>query len=262
VLDAADEKNREGSTIPLRADLAADLRQWLTDKAAVLQKAAREAQTVRLDPEAVQDAKRGTSDSTQREGQSCLPMTRLPADTPLFSLPQDLVRVLDKDLVAAGISKRDDRGRTVDVHALRHTFGTHLSKGGVAPRTAQAAMRHSTIDLTMNVYTDPRLLDVAGAMEALPALPLGDDPSSTSAAMKATGTDDLAARQFAPGFAPTIGNWCKPGSIRDKSARWKDSRTEGQETRKTPCFSGVFQAEGTGLEPATGYPAPHFQCGR
>ena len=34
-------------------------------------------------------------------------------------------------------------------------------------------MRHSTIDLTMNVYTDPRLLDVAGAMEALPALPLG-----------------------------------------------------------------------------------------
>ena len=38
------------------------------------------------------------------------------------------------------------------------------------PRTAQAAMRHSTIDLTMNVYTDPRLLDVARALEALPGL--------------------------------------------------------------------------------------------
>ena len=35
-------------------------------------------------------------------------------------------------------------------------------------------MRHSKIDLTMNVYTDPKLLDVAGAMEALPALPLGE----------------------------------------------------------------------------------------
>lgn len=23
-----------------------------------------------------------------------------------------------------------------------------------------------------------------------------------------------------------------------------------------------FQAEGTGFEPATGFPAPHFQCGR
>ena len=33
-------------------------------------------------------------------------------------------------------------------------------------------MRHSSIDLTMNVYTDPRLLDVAGALKALPELPL------------------------------------------------------------------------------------------
>jgi hypothetical protein len=31
-------------------------------------------------------------------------------------------------------------------------------------------MRHSSIDLTMNVYTDPTLLDVAGAVEVLPAL--------------------------------------------------------------------------------------------
>ncbi len=39
-------------------------------------------------------------------------------------------------------------------------------------RTAQAAMRHSSLDLTMNVCTDPTLLDVAGAMEALPELGL------------------------------------------------------------------------------------------
>src|SRR5260370_1049842 len=37
VLNAADEKNREGSEIPIRADLAADLRQWLSDKLARLQ---------------------------------------------------------------------------------------------------------------------------------------------------------------------------------------------------------------------------------
>jgi integrase len=69
-------------------------------------------------------------------------------DVPLFYVPTGLVRILDRDLAAAGIPKRDDRGRTVDVHAMRHTFGTHLSKGGVTPRTAQAAMRHSTLDLT------------------------------------------------------------------------------------------------------------------
>ena len=50
VLDAADEKNREGSTIPLRADLAADLRQWLADKAKAAQDAARGKQTVRFAP--------------------------------------------------------------------------------------------------------------------------------------------------------------------------------------------------------------------
>ena len=61
---------------------------------------------------------------------------------------------------------------------MRHTFGTLLSKGGVTPRTAQAAMRHSEIDLTMNVYTDPKLLDVAGAVESLPALPLGAGPQT------------------------------------------------------------------------------------
>jgi integrase len=96
----------------------------------------------------------------------------LPIDAPLFNVPAGLTRILERDLRAAGIPKRDERGRTVDVHALRHTFGTHLSKAGVPPRTAQAAMRHSTINLTMNVYTDPQLLDVAGALESLPALPL------------------------------------------------------------------------------------------
>ncbi len=31
-------------------------------------------------------------------------------------------------------------------------------------------MRHSDPSLTANVYTDPKLLDVAGALEALPIL--------------------------------------------------------------------------------------------
>ena len=44
----------------------------------------------------------------------------------------------------------------------------------IGTRTAQAAMRHSSIDLAMNVYTDPQLLDVAGALDALPELPLAD----------------------------------------------------------------------------------------
>ena len=133
---------------------------------------------------------------------------RLPPDTPVFTVPGALVKILDRDLVLAGlarrvkargkwrIDKRDELGRTLDVHALRHTFGTLLSKGGVTPRTAQAAMRHSDIKLTMNVYTDPALLDVRGALDALPALPL-DGNQGASEAARATGTEDEAGK-FAP----------------------------------------------------------------
>jgi integrase len=102
-------------------------------------------------------------------------MWALPLDEASFTVPQDFVKVFDRDLAAASIPKRDERGRTVDLHALRHTFGTHLSKNGVAPRTAQAAMRHSSLDLTMNVYRDPSVLDVAGALAALPSLPASLD---------------------------------------------------------------------------------------
>lgn len=89
-------------------------------------------------------------------------------DDKLFDRPP-AIRIFDADCQVAGIPKTDDRGRVIDIHALRHTFGTHLSASGVHPRTAMAAMRHSRIDLTMNYYTDPTLLDIAGAVNSLPA---------------------------------------------------------------------------------------------
>jgi hypothetical protein len=103
---------------------------------------------------------------------------RLPASEKLLHVPTGLVRILNRDLAVANIQKRDDRNRVLDVHALRHTFGSLLSKAGVPLRTAQAAMRHSDPSLTANVYTDPRLLDVSGAVETLPALPLDDVPNT------------------------------------------------------------------------------------
>ena len=46
-------------------------------------------------------------------------------------------------------------------------------------------MRHSKSDLTANVYTDPKLLDVAGALSVLPSLPLDQKPRNQT---QATGT--------------------------------------------------------------------------
>ena len=201
-LEAADEKNRDGTAIPLRQDIAAELREWLQDR---------------------------IQDQPLQFGGSDL----LPAGSPLLYVPTGLRRILDRDLKAAGIPKRDDRGRTVDVHAMRHTFGTMLSQNGVAPRTAQAAMRHSKIDLTMNVYTDPRLLDVSGAMEALPSLPTGEHPDRSAQRARATGTHDgKPSVPFAPLFAP------KTGERRETESIPVTLGSSGRPSAESSCAAG------------------------
>ena len=281
-LAAADEKNREGSAIPLRADLANDLREWLADKAAASQQATRRTATVRFDSHVGKVNKRQRRDSGESEGRSCLPMTgvpQLPPNTPLFNVPSGLVRILDRDLVLAGIArrtqvdgkwkidKRDERGRTIDVHALRTSFGTLLSKGGVAPRTAQAAMRHSTIDLTMNTYTDPKLLDVHGALDALPALPLG---GTSPDRQRATGTFDASPTQAAtnvheslvPKLVPAMGNSGNSETIAaktaGKTAEWVGRRNIAASVEMvkgngplTSVVNGPWPVERKGVEPST-----------
>jgi integrase len=90
-----------------------------------------------------------------------------PADR-IFDVPADLIKRFDADCKRAGIPKRDERGRVVDIHALRMTYNTWLAKAGVHPRIAQELMRHSDIKLTTKVYTDPALFDLVTAVEALP----------------------------------------------------------------------------------------------
>lgn len=119
ILEAKDEKNRRGSEIPLRADLAGELRVWLDEKLAVLQDAARR----RGDPIPAQ----------------------LPPGTKMLDVPAGLIRIFDRDLVFAGIAriemrngrevviKTDERGRSIDIHALRHTFGTRSARTCAPP---------------------------------------------------------------------------------------------------------------------------------
>ena len=160
-LAARNAKSGKGARLPLRADLVQDLRAYLDDKLAQYRR------------------------QTLKDGRTEVPIS-LPADTRVFSVPRDLIRVFDRDLVAAGlarevtdaqtgktrIDKTDADGRTLDVHCLRHTFATLLSKSGVVPRMAQELMRHSDIRLTMNVYTHLQLIDTAGAVESLPSIGL------------------------------------------------------------------------------------------
>jgi integrase len=125
-------KSGRAATLPLRSDLAEDLRKHVARLA---------------------EAHRGEA----------------PPDMPLFDIDwRNLLRTFNLDLASAGIPKRDAQGRTVDVHSLRHTFSTLLARNGVSPGVAQKLMRHSDIRLTMNTYTHLGLADTASAVASLP----------------------------------------------------------------------------------------------
>ena len=123
----------------------------------------------------------------------------------------------------------------------------------------QAAMRHSSIDLTMNVYTDPKLLDVNGALDALPALPIDQGDGSEREA--ATGTDG-ATRKFAPGFAPKTDKPGESRSIVDKAATLDEGDGDEQanvvslsaateNSRSKGLATAVRQERARGFEPPT-----------
>ena len=94
--------------------------------------------------------------------------------------------MIKADLEAAGVKYKDRSGRYADFHSLRHTFVSNLARAGVHPKNAQALARHSTIDLTMNVYTHTVITDLARDVESLPAVPV---QNVEVIELAATGTD-------------------------------------------------------------------------
>ena len=75
--------------------------------------------------------------------------------------------MIKADLKAAGIAYRDEAGRDVDFHSLRHSFITNLSLAGVHPSVAQKLARHGTILLTMKYYTHVLHDSEVNAIQAL-----------------------------------------------------------------------------------------------
>ena len=135
-LAAANAKNRREAIVPVPPDVADELGAWIADK------------------------RRWTLENTMRNGAP----EQLPDDAPLFSVPGEMIRCFDADLVFAGIAKADASGRTLDVHSLRHTLATRLARSGVPLQAAQRVLRHSTPTLTASVYTLLDTGDVAAAV--------------------------------------------------------------------------------------------------
>ena len=94
---------------------------------------------------------------------------------------------------------------------------------------------HSTTDLTMNTYTDPRLLDVGGAISSLPSLPLSAGSQEATIAVSRYGTVDSPASKFAPKFAPQSGKRCESASISGNPAENSNQRDDDSTIAVSAC---------------------------
>ena len=69
------------------------------------------------------------------------------------------------------VDTRDAAGHFVDIHTMRHTFGTRLgSSPGIDPKSVQTLMRHSTPNLTFAVYVHSDKSRLKAAVAALPGI--------------------------------------------------------------------------------------------
>jgi hypothetical protein len=122
-------------------------------------------------------------------------------------------------------------------------------------------MRHGKLDLTMNVYTDPKLLDVRRALDVLPTLPL-DGGFGQPEVARPTGTEGALVPAI---ILPIIGNpdnRSQTGPIAvtascngEEGAYVAEIGANGTAVKsKGPLTCGVngpFGMGATGLEPVT-----------
>lgn len=91
---------------------------------------------------------------------------KTPPANPLLYVPQNSATMLKKDLEAAGIPPVTDKGY-LDFHALRTAYINFVLDSGANVKTTQELARHSTSDMTMNVYRRARDEKMRQAVESV-----------------------------------------------------------------------------------------------
>jgi hypothetical protein len=182
--------------------------------------------------------------------------------------PEERLRREQSDFLAVA----NHEGETLDFHSLRHTCGAWLAMTGAHPKAIQTVMRHSTITLTMDTYGHLFPGQEAETVARLPEM-FFDTPQAN----QATGTYDIAAANQSDcgqHFGQQLDGWrlldmatggesnpltvTGPGA--DPSAPQVPMLARNKKSRRVMATAG-FKAEGKGVEPSTGYPAPDFESG-
>jgi len=92
------------------------------------------------------------------------------------------MKTMKRDLERAGVDLKDQQGRRLDYHALRHTFQTNLDRTGCSRATKKRLMRHAHEDVT-DGYAHAELAEMFTALTRL------QFPDAQQQAAK-TGTND------------------------------------------------------------------------
>jgi integrase len=173
---------------------------------------------------------------------------------PLFPLlaRKKLSEMIQKDLKRAGIPYRTAEG-IADFHAAgRHTYITQLLRTGASLPEAKELARHTDVKMTMR-YTHIGIDDQARAVANLPM----PQQSNAKLAEKAKNIDRALQMRC---ISDDVGSHSptSPGTRRDRkqSPNANDGKNLDTERRR---LSPIVKAEGTGVEPATGFPAPDFE---
>jgi integrase len=189
----------------------------------------------------------------------------IPTDR-IAKVPSTLLKVLNRDLEWAGIEKTID-GKTVHLHACRHSFVTMLARKGIQPHIVKRLARHSKTDMTMSVYTHIIYGDENLAIGALPI----PQAKAEITEILATGTDNSqggvqngvhSVRKGVHNGVHTtgltkdktspIGNSQQhPHQIVLNHKSLKTSALSNKKTSLSPIDNKVLKMGGIGLEPTT-----------
>jgi integrase len=136
VLRAENTKSKKRRVLPLREQLAVVLKGLRVTQERILGRVPAPSEPVFLSPEAVKWMK----------------------------ATNNAMRLFRRVLKRAEIPRLDIEGRKIDIHSLRHTFGSRLARNGVGLVQVQRLMGHSDPKLTAQVYTH---LDVEDLRQAV-----------------------------------------------------------------------------------------------
>jgi integrase len=159
-------------------------------------------------------------------------------ESPLWpNLTQNTAMMLRKDLKVAEIPYVDDSGRYADFHALRHSYISLITQGGVHPKIAQRLARHTDINLTMARYSHTLLSDEAEALEVLPEFPsVFDVDRPRQQTLQATGTDDAQITSS----SPTHGKEFRLTRARARKVSYRSAYRKRALRRSIPCISAQY----------------------